>query len=47
MPIHREGWPFIAIAWPFDGPGFMPVALFGAFASAVIGFVLWLRARVP
>ena len=21
--------PFIAIAWPFDGPGFMPVALFG------------------
>ena len=29
--------------WPFHEPGFMPVALFGAFASAVIGLVLWLE----
>jgi hypothetical protein len=39
--------PFVAIAWPFDGPGFIAVALFGAFVSAVIGFVLWLMARAP
>ena len=37
--------PFAAVAWPFDGPGFMAVALFGALGSAVIGFVLWLLAR--
>jgi hypothetical protein len=37
--------PLAAIAWPFDGPGFMAAALLGALLSAVIGFVLWLWAR--
>jgi hypothetical protein len=37
--------PVIAIAWPFDGPGFMAAGLLGGLVSAVIGFVLWLWAR--
>lgn len=37
--------PLVVIAWPFDGSGFVAVALLGALMSAVVGSVLWLWAR--
>jgi hypothetical protein len=38
--------PLAAVAWPFDGPGFMAAAALSALASAAIGFAFWFHVKL-